>query len=508
MSSRRRSKKTRDASKKNSTKRASAKEKVEQVSKSNRIKFAVLIVIIIVSIAVGISLIPFFKGLLNGETRQQVVDGVRARGPVGALFIIGLNVLQVLVAVIPGEPVQIITGILYGTVGGYFVLMCGFLIAGPIAYVLVDRLGMPFVRSVVSQEMMDKLEFLNDNKRIDFIVFVLYFIPGLPKDVFTYLIPLTGMPLSRFLILSTIARTPAAIASTYTGSAFTEGNYMGMIIICVILGALGIIGILNRDRIFDWFRERKEDVKGLLAGGRTRAERKLGTGSETPADAGMDAASGKPTQTETTAAARAPDEAEPQAPPGEPMPVDDVMVSAAGADVASSVEDTAAGDQVDETSSRQDAVREDTPREKVQTEGAAQQKSHHEDHENSAHERATADRAHARQSASRPHTSSHARDARGNRGDRRPHGQPSKPPLLHARFKERSRTGGSRRRTYTGGSSAGDIMKDTMRKAAKGAGDAVSSGAQKAWDSLRDATNGSGGRSRSYRRRGRRRGRR
>ncbi len=244
------------------------KPDLSKVSREDRIKFIVLLVALAVMVIVGIMLVPHFKSLITSDNREQVAADIRSKGPLGVLMVVGLEVLQILIAIIPGEFVQMIAGIVYGTVGGWFWLAIGSIIGSVLIYKIVEKLGMPFVRSVVSDEMFEKLDFLNDNKRIDFIVFILYFIPGLPKDVFTYFIPLTEMPLSRFLLVSTLARTPALLASTYAGASFTSGNYVGMIVMFVICGGLGIIGIVNRDRIFDWFRDKKERVLHALTGGR------------------------------------------------------------------------------------------------------------------------------------------------------------------------------------------------------------------------------------------------
>lgn len=244
------------------------KPDLSKVSREDRTKFIVLLVGLAVMIVVGIMLVPYFKNLITSDNREQVAADIRSKGPLGVLMVVGLEVLQILIAIIPGEFVQMIAGIVYGTVGGWFWLAIGSIIGSVLIYKIVEKLGMPFVRSVVSDEMFEKLDFLNDNKRIDFIVFILYFIPGLPKDVFTYFIPLTEMPLSRFLLVSTLARTPALLASTYAGASFTSGNYVGMVVMFVICGGLGIIGIVNRDRIFDWFRDKKERVLHALTGGR------------------------------------------------------------------------------------------------------------------------------------------------------------------------------------------------------------------------------------------------
>lgn len=232
-----------------------------KVSREDKKKFLILIAVFVVIIAVCIPLVPYFNSLLDPANRQELVSSIQQQGFVGVLIVLGFQVLQVVVAFIPGEVVQILAGVIYGTFGGLLICIVGLLISTTIVYKVVNKLGMPLVKSVVPEKYLEKLEFLNHNKRTDLIVFVLFLIPGLPKDVFTYFIPLTGMPFGRFLCLSTIARVPGLIASTYAGAAFLEGNYTGMIVIFVIFGGLGLLGIIFRDQILDFLGAKKQKVK-------------------------------------------------------------------------------------------------------------------------------------------------------------------------------------------------------------------------------------------------------
>lgn len=230
------------------------------ISSTDKRKFALLIGILIVMIVITVLVFPYFKDLLNADTRGQFVADIRSRGPWGVLILLALQVLQVVIAFIPGEFVQIAAGVVYGTFGGWLICTLGTALSSALVYKLVDRLGMPFVEDMISPKMAKRLEFMSNNKKIDLIMFVLFFIPGLPKDVFTYFAPVTKMPLKRFLVLTLVARSPALIASTYGGAAFTQGDYGKMILIFAIFGALGILGIIFKDRILDFFNDKKQKI--------------------------------------------------------------------------------------------------------------------------------------------------------------------------------------------------------------------------------------------------------
>ena len=82
-------------------------------------------------------------------------------------------------------------------------------------------------------------------------MFILFLIPGMPKDVFTYLVPLTDMDLKRFVILSNVARIPGVLASTYTAYGLAEGDIVGPIVVVAIVAIIAAVGIIFRDRIMD-----------------------------------------------------------------------------------------------------------------------------------------------------------------------------------------------------------------------------------------------------------------
>ena len=87
-------------------------------------------------------------------------------------------------------------------------------------------------------------KFLRKNKeKRNILCFIIFFIPGTPKDIMTYFIPLTDMKLSTFLFITTIARIPSIITSTIGGHAIGVENYIFSIIVFVITAIVSLIGI-------------------------------------------------------------------------------------------------------------------------------------------------------------------------------------------------------------------------------------------------------------------------
>ena len=145
--------------------------------------------------------------------------------------------LQVVVAILPGEPVEICAGFIFGSVNGLFCCLLGSVFASCIIYIIVRTLK----RSMASNELV--LKYLNDSKQLPFTIFMLFFIPGTPKDIITYVVPLTKMKLLDFITISSVARIPSIISSTLAGSTLENGDLNLTIMIFIITGILSLIGL-------------------------------------------------------------------------------------------------------------------------------------------------------------------------------------------------------------------------------------------------------------------------
>lgn len=223
------------------------------VTRGDIAKFCVLIAIIGGSIALTIFLWPYIRQLSTQEGMQQLISTVRSSGPLAVGVLLLLQFAQVIIAFIPGEVVQVVAGILYGPVWGTIIILCGALGSTVIIYHLVQKLGTPFVSKMVPAETQEKLGFITRTSRIDAIVFVLFLIPGLPKDLITYLVALTDVRKSRFFLFSTLGRAPGVIVTSFAGSSLAGGNWMTLAIIVGIAVVILVIFFLLRDKVMAFF---------------------------------------------------------------------------------------------------------------------------------------------------------------------------------------------------------------------------------------------------------------
>ena len=193
----------------------------------------------------------FAYKLMQEDNLQKLEEFINSLGIWGGIVAIVLQILQVVLAVIPGEPVEIVMGVLYGTVGGCLMCLLGVAIGSCIVFLSVRSLGKNAVEKVMESEKYKKLKFLRDPSKRDVFLFILMFIPGTPKDTLTYFAPFTGIPFVRYLVISTLARIPSVISSSYIGNSIMGGDIKRIIIAFIIVGAISIAGIIIYNKIID-----------------------------------------------------------------------------------------------------------------------------------------------------------------------------------------------------------------------------------------------------------------
>ena len=206
-----------------------------------KIKKISFIIFIIAMLAISALCIPLVMSVKDGGGLKIFVENFGVFGPVVLLVI---QVLQIVVALIPGEIIEFVSGAMYGWLGGLIICTTGVVCGEFIIFKVVRILGAEFVENVAGSEKLKKFKFLQSEKKLETIVFILYFIPGTPKDLLTYFVPLTKIELRSFLVLSTCARVFSILSSTYAGDAFADKDYIKLAIIYGVIFVVSIAGIM------------------------------------------------------------------------------------------------------------------------------------------------------------------------------------------------------------------------------------------------------------------------
>ena len=180
---------------------------------------------------------------------EQFRAWVQGHGLLGQLAFLGMTVLQIVIAIIPGEPLELGAGYAFGFWRGTLLCEIGILLGGLLVFLFVRRFGVKAVEVFFPREKIESLRFLHNEKRLALWVFILFFIPGTPKDIMTYIVPLTPMKLSTFLLLSTVARLPSVVTSTIGGNARGTGKLTFALIVFSATALISALGILIYRRI-------------------------------------------------------------------------------------------------------------------------------------------------------------------------------------------------------------------------------------------------------------------
>ena len=245
--------------------REAAREKAQEVTtvrgremtRGDIFKFGGLIAFFALMVIVVILIWPYIHEVFEPGGLSRVIDDVRNAGPLGFLILLAMQFMQIVVAFIPGEVVQMAAGMMYGPWLGAAVILLGCIISSAFVFAVVHRLGAPFVRDMVPTKYLDKFNAFEESGKLSIVVFILVLIPAMPKDTFTYLVPLTNMRMRDFLVLSNVGRIPGIVISTYAANGLVDGNITQSIIIFAVVAVIAIVAIVFRDKIMNLFHHDK-----------------------------------------------------------------------------------------------------------------------------------------------------------------------------------------------------------------------------------------------------------
>ena len=198
---------------------------------------------VVATLAVLLTL--FIWNWLRSFSQDDFRDYIRSFGSLGPLVLLGLQFLQVFIALIPGELLETAAGYAFGPWMGTLICYTGVGLASALIFLLTRRYGVRLVEVFASRERISQLRFLNTERKRNNLIFLLYFIPGTPKDLLTYFVGLTDIKLSTFLVLSMVARIPSVLSSTFGGHLLGEAQYTGAAVLYGVTGLVSAIGLVG-----------------------------------------------------------------------------------------------------------------------------------------------------------------------------------------------------------------------------------------------------------------------
>ena len=176
-------------------------------------------------------------------------DWVDSMGVWSRLAFIGMMALQIFVALIPGEPLEMGAGYAFGSIQGTVLCLLGAALGSILVVLFVRYFGVKAVEVFFSREKIQSLRFLQNKQRRNTLFFTLFFIPGTPKDILTYVAGLTDIRLGTWLLITTPARIPSIITSTISGDALGVGNLTFAILVFGVTLLISAGGLIMYQRI-------------------------------------------------------------------------------------------------------------------------------------------------------------------------------------------------------------------------------------------------------------------
>jgi uncharacterized membrane protein YdjX (TVP38/TMEM64 family) len=186
--------------------------------------------------------------------RRRLARYLRSLGAYSSAVFILLQALQVVISPIPGELTGVVGGYVYGANFGFLFSTVGLTLGSWLAFELAAIFGRPLVEKFIAKTVLEKFHFLTTNAGV-IVSFLLFLIPGFPKDYLCYILGLTGINLGTFLLVSTIGRMPGTYLLTLQGASIGSGHYQTAIVIASVSAFVVFIAYVYRVPLFQWIKD-------------------------------------------------------------------------------------------------------------------------------------------------------------------------------------------------------------------------------------------------------------
>jgi len=221
-------------------------------------KKSLLLRILLLLILIGLAayLFYYFDLIRFFQDKNQILQFIKSYHPYDELVFILLQIIQVVAAPIPGELSGILGGYLYGPFWGTVYSTIGLTLGSWIAFMLARFFGEPLLENVVKKEVFEKFEHFMEHKGL-LVSFLLFLIPGFPKDYLCYIMGVSLIPTGTFIIISTAGRLFGTIMLSVTGAFAGNGQYTFLTVIMILGIVIFIAAYYYHDKILALLKKRK-----------------------------------------------------------------------------------------------------------------------------------------------------------------------------------------------------------------------------------------------------------
>ncbi|MBI5782602.1 MAG: TVP38/TMEM64 family protein [Gammaproteobacteria bacterium] len=229
-------------------------------------KKTILLILLAAVVVAGMAYVLYATGLTDLLTsKNRLLQFIKENPRHAATIFIGLQIVQVVAAPVPGEVTGFVGGILFGPVWGVVYSTIGLTIGSWIAFMLARLLGRPLVERLASAETIQRYDYVMKHKGL-LLAFLMFLIPGFPKDFLCYVLGLGHMRQRDFLIVSASGRLLGTVLLTIGGTFFRDAHYGALFTVVGISLAIILLVMIYRDRVERVLRRMsgtlRKDAKG------------------------------------------------------------------------------------------------------------------------------------------------------------------------------------------------------------------------------------------------------
>ena len=212
-------------------------------------KKTIFLILLAVAIMAGMAYALYATGMIDLLTsKNRLLQFIKENRTHAATIFIGLQIVQVVAAPLPGEVTGFAGGILFGPVWGVVYSTIGLTIGSWLAFMLARWLGRPIVERLVRRETIERYDYVMKHKGL-LLAFLLFLIPGFPKDILCYILGLGHMNQRDFLIVSASGRLLGTVLLTMGGTFFRDAHYAALFTVVGISLLIVLLAMIHHDRL-------------------------------------------------------------------------------------------------------------------------------------------------------------------------------------------------------------------------------------------------------------------
>lgn len=172
----------------------------------------------------------------------------------GSLGFVALQSLQVVIAPLPGEATGLLAGFLFGAVKGFILSMLGIAIGSFIAFFIPRIFAKKLIKKWQNSQTYLKVKKIFKKRGLTGI-FVLYLIPGFPKDILNYVLSFMPIRFKAFFVVCLLGRAPATFALTLQGDTLYHASLKKNLILLLFFSFVIFLYFIFKKRILSWLEE-------------------------------------------------------------------------------------------------------------------------------------------------------------------------------------------------------------------------------------------------------------